>query len=148
MPTVGTGRKDPGMTEQKKQGGASDFAALLATVRPKTVVEMSDELRTLVQKIQATGKAGSISLTITIKPLDGDTSVLAVNDEIRVKAPEHTRKPALAWPDQDGNLSRSDPNTMPLFDEDLRVPAEDRTGTVRTFDVDARTGEIKEIPEA
>lgn len=138
----------------------ADFAALLSTVRPNTVREMSDELRTLVQKIQATGKAGSISLTISIKPLDGDTQVLAVNDEIRVKAPEHTRKPALAWPDEDGNLSRSDPNTMPLFDEDLRVPRADaagdevrtpqpeRTGKVRTFDVDPKTGEIKETPTA
>lgn len=136
------------MTEQKKSGGA-DFAALLATVRPNTVREMSDEMRSLVQKIKATGKAGSITLTITIKPLDGDVNVLAVNDEIRVKAPEHTRKPALAWPDDDGNLSRSDPNTMPLFDEDLRVPRESRDETVRQMpDFDARTGEIKEPPTA
>lgn len=137
------------MTASKKQQmGGDDFAVLLSTVRPNTVREMSDEMRSLVQKIKATGKAGSITLTISIKPMDGDVSVLSVNDEIRVKAPEHTRKPALAWPDDDGNLSRSDPNTMPLFDEDLRVPAEDRAGTIRTFDVDARTGEIKEIPEA
>jgi hypothetical protein len=134
---------------KKQQAGGDDFAVLLATVRPNTVREMSDEMRTLVQKIKATGKAGSITLTISIKPMDGDVSVLSVNDEIRVKAPEHTRKPALAWPDDDGNLSRSDPNTMPLFDEDLRVPRESSDEDVRTMpDYDARTGEIKEPPTA
>lgn len=135
-------------TPKKREDGA-DFAALLSTVRPNTVREMSDEMRSLVQKIQATGKAGSITLTITIKPLDGDTHVLAVNDEIRVKAPEHTRKPALAWPDDDGNLSRTDPNTMPLFDEDLRVPRESRDDDVRQMPAhDPQTGEIKEPPTA
>jgi hypothetical protein len=130
-------------------GAADDFAALLATVRPNTVREMSDEMRSLVQKLKATGKAGSITLTISIKPMDGDVSVLSVNDEIRVKAPEHTRKPALAWSDDDGNLSRSDPNTMPLFDEDLRVPKQSRDEDVRQMpDFDARTGEIKEPPTA
>lgn len=136
------------MTEQKLRP-EGDFAALLATVRPATVREMGEEMRTLVRKIRDTGKGGSITLTLTIKPLDGDTNVLAVNDEIKVKAPEHPRKGSLAFPDDDGNLSRTDPNTMPLFDEDLRVPrAQTGDDDVRMPDHDARTGEIKEPPTA
>lgn len=43
------------MPDKKQRGDAADFAALLSTVRPNTVREMSDEMRSLVQKIQATG---------------------------------------------------------------------------------------------
>lgn len=135
-------------TDQTEETGG-DFASLLAMIRPATVREMGDEMRTLVRKIRDTGKGGSISLTLTIKPLDGETDVLAVNDEIRVKAPEHPRKGSLAFPDDEGNLSRTDPNTMPLFDEQLRSPAFEREDDVRTMpDHDARTGEIKEPPTA
>lgn len=112
---------------------AANFAAFLATVRPGTVGELSDGLRELVRKVRDTGKQGTLSLTLTIKPLSDDTSVLTVNDEIRIKAPEHSRRGSLAYPDGYGNLTRTDPSAMPLFDDDLRTP---------TFD--AATGEIKE----
>lgn len=123
-------------TDQEE--AAANFAAILATIRPKTVAELSDALRELVGKVRDTGKGGSLTLTIEVKPLDGDSNVLTVNDQIRVKAPEHSRKGSLAFPDAHGNLSRSDPNTMPLFDD----------SDLRTADVDPRTGEIKEPPTA
>jgi hypothetical protein len=122
-----------GQTSGKDVG---DFATFLASTRPKTNVEMSDELNKLVQAVQDTGKQGSLTLTITLKPVDGSTSVLAVHDAIKAKRPEHTRLGSLAYPDSDHNLKRSDPNTMPLFnDEDIRdTPAHD-----------PRTGEIKDL---
>lgn len=125
-------------TTEAEEAAAANFAAILATIRPHTVTELSDGLRELVQKVQDTGKQGSITLTLTVKPLDGDSNVLTVNDEIRVKAPEHSRKGSIAFPDHWGNLSRSDPHTMPLFDEgDLRTPA-----------TDTADAEIKEPPTA
>lgn len=127
----------PKMTEAE-EAVASNFAAILATIRPKTVTELSDGLRELVAKVRDTGKQGSIALTLIVKPLDGDANVLTVNDEIRVKAPEHTRKGSIAFPDEWGNLSRSDPNTMPLFDD----------SDLRTADTSPRDGEIKEPPTA
>lgn len=127
----------PSSTTTSQDSGS--FAAFLATTRPKTVEELADELRKLVGKIRDTGKAGSITLTLKISPVDGDTNVLSVNDEIKVRAPEHTRQGSLAFPDAVNNLSRHDPNTMPLFDEDLRTPEPE---------YDPRTGEIKEAPNA
>jgi hypothetical protein len=137
MPTSRMPAEEPG-----------SFAAFLALTRPKTVIELSDELRKLVGKVRDTGKKGTLTLTVTISPVD-DGDVLAVNDEIKVRAPEHARKGSLAWADSDGNLTNRDPNTMPLFDEDLRSPAFSVDDDVRSMpEHDARVGEIKEPPTA
>jgi hypothetical protein len=124
-------------TEKVDGAGMGDFASFLASTRPKTNTELSDEMRRLVGAVKDTGKAGSLTLTITLKPVDGSTDVLGVHDQIKVKMPEHTRLGSLAYPDRDNNLSRSDPNTMPLWDDD-----------VRSAPVDLATGEIKEPPTA
>lgn len=128
-------KREQGAKAQEEDG--VDFAAFLATVRPKTVAEASEALRDLVGKVRDTGKKGTLTLTITVAPFEADSSVLTINDEIKVRAPEHTRKPALAWPDGRNNLSRSDPSAMPLF-EDVRTAEPFNPGT----------GEIKEPPTA
>lgn len=111
-----------------------DFAAFLVATRPKTNTELTEELNKLVGAVRDTGKAGSLTLTITLKPVDGSTDVLAVHDVIKVKKPEHTRLGSLAYPDRNNNLKRTDPNSMPLFEEeDIK-------------NVDLQTGEIKEAP--
>jgi hypothetical protein len=82
-----------------------------------------------------------------------------VNDEIRVKAPEHTRQGSLAFPDDDNNLSRTAQDQMPLFDmrtatgftatpDDLRRATRVEDDAIRLPDHDAQTGEIKEPPTA
>jgi hypothetical protein len=115
-----------------------DFATFLAAVRPKTAHELGEAVQHVTSKVRDTGKKGSITLTLTIEPLNGETDVLAVNDEIRVKAPEHSRKGSLAYPDAHNNLSRTDPSAMPLFDESFR--------TAEPFN--PATGEFKEPPTA
>lgn len=128
--------KNQGAKASAEEDGV-DFAAFLATVRPKTVAEASEAMRDLVGKVRDTGKKGTLTLTITVAPFEADSSVLTINDEIKVRAPEHTRKPALAWPDDRNNLSRSDPSQMPLW-EDVR--------TAEPFNPES--GEIKEPPTA
>lgn len=125
-------------TEGEKEPG--DFAAFLASTRPKTNLEMAEELKKLVGAVRDTGKAGSLTLTIKVAPVDGSTDVVAVHDVVKANRPEHTRLPSLAYPDRENNLKRTDPNSMPLFetDEDIKdAPA-----------ADPRTGEIKEAPSA
>lgn len=123
---------------------ASNFAAFLASTRPKSARELGEELQRLVGRVRDTGKAGTLTYTLKVAPVDGGTEVLAVNDEIKVRLPEHARQGSLAWPDAANNLQRSDPNTMPLFDDDLRSPSPSRDDDVRMPAHDAQTGEIKE----
>jgi hypothetical protein len=115
-----------------------DFATFLASTRPKTNRELSEELNNLVGAVKDTGKPGTVTLTITIKPVDGSTNVLAVHDVIKVKKPEHNRLGSLAYPDIKNNLSRTDPTTMPLFEDD----------DIRDAGADPSTGEIKDVRNA
>jgi hypothetical protein len=119
----------------------SDFATFLVSTRPKTVAELSEELNKLVGAVRETGKAGSLTLTITLKPVDGSTSVLGVHDVIKVRKPEHTRMGSLAYPDSNNRLSRSDPNSMPLFEDESDVRSAPETAN-------PSTGEVKEAPNS
>jgi hypothetical protein len=102
-----------------------DFAIMLSQIRPATSREAADALADLVRAVQDTGKSGTLTLTIQVKPIADDKQIVQVFDEIKLRKPEHARKGSLAFPDSDGFLSRSDPNTLPLFqeDEDIKSPA-------------------------
>ncbi|MGI6878793.1 hypothetical protein [Microbacterium sp. gxy059] len=129
------------MANEKKKERPPSFAAMLAQVRPRTDVEAAETLRKVIEAVKATGKVGSITLRLDVKPADGMSEAVVVVDKITQKVPEKTREGSMAFVTKDGDLSRSDPSAMPLFeDEDIRD-----AGGVR-FDVN--TGEIKEAPEA
>ncbi len=97
--------------------------------------ELSQALYDLVQRVGDTGKKGSIVYTISVGPLKNDNDVLVVDDQIKLKLPEHDRKASLFYTDKTGNLTRTDPNQLAF--ESLR---EVEGGLVNTI-----TGELKEI---
>jgi hypothetical protein len=101
----------------------------------KTHEELGDALFDLVQRVRDTGKKGTVSLTVTVAPMDKDISVLVVTDEIKLRLPEHDRKASLFYPDAAGNLTRTDPNQL-TFDSLREVPG--------VGSVDKKTGEVKE----
>ena len=126
---------------QKKDEKPPSFAAMLAQVRPRTDVEAAETLRKVIEAVKATGKVGSIVLRLDVKPAGTDENAVDVFDRITTKIPEKTRMGARAFITPDGDLSRTDPQSMPLFedDEDIRDAG---------AHVDYNTGEIKEAPGA
>lgn len=102
---------------------------LLEQAGGKTESELTDSLRDLVARVVDTGKKGTLQLTITVEPLKNDPSILVVSDEIKLKLPEHDRKPSMFWP-KDGQLLRNDPNQRSIFDE------------ITGHQVNAATGEV------
>lgn len=96
------------------------FAAWLTEQsQGKTHTELSEGLHDLIDKVRETGKKGSMILTVTVSPLKEDVNVLVVSDEIRLKLPEHARKPSVFFADEQGNLSRTDPRQLTF--EGLKV---------------------------
>lgn len=91
--------------------------------------ELSEELAALVKAVQDHGKAGSLSLTINVKPGAKGTRTLVVTDDVKVKAPKGDRPASMFFSDEDGNLSRNDPTQpeLPL----RRVPAGDGPADLR-----------------
>ena len=74
--------------------------------------ELSEALWDLVQRVQDTGKAGSLSLSIAVG-FDGHGRV-QIKDEVKVKLPEHNRPTTAFFVDREGNASRRDPNQPEL----------------------------------
>lgn len=103
----------------------------------KTHEELGDGLHDLIQRVRDTGKQGSLTLTLTIKPLEKsnpENGPLQISDEIKLKLPEYDRPTSIFYTDKFGNPVRNDPQQLPF--ESLReVPA----------GVDPVTGEIKEV---
>lgn len=81
--------------------------------------ELTEALHAVVEAVEATGKAGSVTLTLAIAPLKDAGSVLKVTDTVKSKVPELARPAAIYFPDRHGNLRRENPN-QPAF-ETMRV---------------------------
>lgn len=116
-------------TAKDDERHARPFAEwLLKQAHGKLAQELTDKLDQLVQAVHMTGKAGTLALQITLKPLEkGDGSILTVTDKVAVKLPVESRPPSLFFVDHDGNLSQNDPNQMTLeLHEVPTAPAADK----------------------
>jgi hypothetical protein len=83
--------------------------------------ELTHELRELISAVQDTGKAGVLTLKLTVKrKSDHQVTVL---EDITVKTPVHDRAEAIYFLDQNLNLLRSDPR------QGVLTPFKQRTGT-------------------
>lgn len=96
--------------------------------------ELSEALNDLVEAVQETGKVGSLTLTVKVKPAArGQVRRVLVSDEIKVRKPEGDRAEAIYFVDDNHNLSRRDPDQPEL---PLRQ--------MKPANMDADTGEIAE----
>jgi len=77
----------------------------------RTNEALTEKLAELAERVRATGRRGSLTFTIAMKP-NGDNAVTIV-DEIKTKLPEFAR-PTTAFFVTDGALSRKDPRQREL----------------------------------
>ncbi|MDN5726084.1 MAG: hypothetical protein L0G99_09175 [Propionibacteriales bacterium] len=70
--------------------------------------EMSEAFWDLLQRVQDTGKAGQITLTLAVGA-DG-AGRIAIKDEVKLKLPEFNRPTTAFFIDRNGNATRRDPN--------------------------------------
>ena len=71
------------------------------------VEELDASLQQLVQDVQRTNKAGSLKLTIEIKPMKGSTEAVVVKAAVTLKTPQFDDDGTVLFPTPDGNLTRS-----------------------------------------
>lgn len=69
----------------------------------------SDELTKLVQAVQESGRGGSLTITIKVKPTTGTRKTLTFEGDFKAKAPVIAPDATLFFPDEDGNLHVDDP---------------------------------------
>lgn len=91
------------------------FAAFLVQhARGRTERDLSNKLRDLVKAVQETGKPGSLTLTIKIKPEPNADSAMVVADTITVKAPVFDRAESIFFADEKHHLVRTHPRQHTL----------------------------------
>ena len=82
-----------------------------------TLDELSETFYDVIQRVQETSKAGSVTLTLAVQ-FDGQGR-LVVKDQIKKKLPEFNRPETRFFVDKQGNASRRDPNqpVLPSLDD-------------------------------
>lgn len=123
---------------QEDKGRPQGLSEILASIRPGADVELGEEMSDLIDAVKDTGKAGSLTYTISVKLADGSGSAVVIGDKISAKRPERDRATTIAYIGDDNRLQRTDPNSMPLWGDDIRDAG----------DVDLKTGEIKDVPNS
>lgn len=72
-----------------------------------TEQELGEAMWDLVQRVQDTGKAGSLQLTIKVQP--NGRGQIEVLDEVKLRLPEFSRPTTAFYTDRSGNVSRRNP---------------------------------------
>lgn len=97
-----------------------DFAVfLVALAKGRTHGELSRALRDVTAAVSETGKPGSLTLRIDIKP-QSNTDAVTVTDKVGVKLPAYDRPASIFFVDDDHNLVRNNPNQQSIFEEPKR----------------------------
>jgi hypothetical protein len=113
------------------------FADWLAMQRKGTLAnELASAMADVNQAVLDTGKPGSITLTVKVKPTGDGTSVF-ITDEVKAKAPEPERGQSVFFVDEHGNPHRS----QQVLDE---VPANQARLAIAPggSTTDTKTGEV------
>lgn len=98
-------------TLKAKRQAFSDF---LENSAPFLGEEATEALNDLVHATTETGKAGSITLTIKMKPIGGKAGQMELDTDVKTKLPTPTRGKTILFTTPDNNLQRSDPRQQTL----------------------------------
>ncbi len=79
------------------------------------VAELSAALAKVLAAVRESGKVGSITFTVTVKPASkGVTHVVMVESQIKTKLPEPERGMTVFYLTEDNRLVRNDPRQQAL----------------------------------
>ena len=92
------------------------FLETLGTLRHgRTLEDLGDELTTLIAAIKTTGKGGSLTLTLKIKPArSGAVQYVTIEDQIVSKCPKLEKGDTVYFTTSDNGLTRQDPTQTEL----------------------------------
>lgn len=102
---------------QKQTDEPQDFAVLLTGLdRGRPNRDLSNAMQEVVQAVIDTGKPGKVQLTLTIKQQKGvEGAAVQIGADVRKTEPKFDPKTTLYFADEDGTLTRTDPNQANLF---------------------------------
>lgn len=87
---------------------------LIEHAKGKSHDELSYRLRDLLEAIESTGKGGSITYRLTIKPEPRADHAVVITDEIKSSVPNLDRPASIFFIDDSFRLQRNDPRQLSL----------------------------------
>lgn len=92
------------------------FTDTLRELRGGVVMdELGEALNKVVGAVRDTGKMGSLTLTIKVKPASkGNLDTMFLEDTLKVNAPENDKGATVFFATPEGNLQRNDPRQTAL----------------------------------
>ena len=108
--------------------------------------ELTEALAEVVASCTATGKAGSLTVTLKLKPAKGSGRVMTIEQDYKAKAPEFDQPQQFFFVSNGNTLVADNPDQKKLPFRDV---AAERAGAVKPGEViDQTTGEIKTVATA
>lgn len=91
------------------------FTDVLRDLRGGTLAEeLTEDLAKLAIEVDKTGKQGTISVQLTVKPASKGSGTMVVTDKTSLKLPELAKGETIMFGSPEGSLTRSDPNQKKL----------------------------------
>jgi len=90
---------------------ANSFEVTLREMRHgRSLGELSEELSKLIEAVKLTGKAGTLTYKLTVKPASaGDSITVQLDDDLTCKVPRLARGSSIFFVGDNNRLQRSDP---------------------------------------
>lgn len=108
------------------------FTDTLKDIREGAVLtELAEHMAGLLDAVRATGKGGKLTLSISVKPLDGTANQVLISDDIKTVVPEPNRPTTVMFVTEENELTRRDP----------RQPKLPEMGVVRSMPVERAEGQ-------
>lgn len=85
--------------------------------------ELADKLQELIGKVKERGKAGNLTLTIKIKPLNSDVESVQVSGVVKVTEPAKRERASIFFTTDDNLLVRENPAQTTMKLEPVPKPA-------------------------
>jgi hypothetical protein len=90
------------------------FAEVLSEVNKGVVADdAATELAKLVAAVKETGKKGRMTITLEVSPFSGNDEIVQVSGSVAMRPPKAAAPMSVFYQDDDGNLTRNDPNALP-----------------------------------
>lgn len=107
-----------GDSTQDETADGMPFASILHSLnKGKVHTQLGEELRAIVAAVKDTGKTGTITLRLDVKPMTGDEDGVLIAARIGSKVPQFDPSTSVFYADDHNNLSRTPVRQPSMFEE-------------------------------
>lgn len=75
----------------------------------EALLDLAEHMQELVNAVADSGKTGSLTLTIEVKPFEKHSGALVLRDSIKTKLPKAEQRGTVLFSTPEGNLTRNNP---------------------------------------